>query len=207
MQKPKIFELKNGELALAKDEILLVPEFSYILKRDRGSQGDAQGRKKLRAYQEFHYVYLIADYESPCNKQGMTDKEAHEYAIKEIGLPEGYKPDEHLYRAIEKYRKLIYNLDKEAIESLLRIFRRVLSRIGNIDTFIQDLLDRDDATEDQIDKYVKYQKELFNLATDLPKYIERLSEAITKVKLTETSGDIARGGGEVPDSYDPDKSL
>ena len=42
--------------------IRLIPEFRKILERDRGSKGDQQGRLKIQATKEFHYIYGIADF-------------------------------------------------------------------------------------------------------------------------------------------------
>lgn len=207
MNKVRIFELNDRSISLARDEILLIEEFKRLYKRDRGIQGDAQGRKKRRAFQEFHYIYLMCDYDSYPNRNGLSESAAHKYSLIEVGFEEGYAPDDVVLNAMKRYINEQYNINKEVILTLLRMFRTTLTRIDNIRTSIDNQLETRNLEEADIDRFIKYQKELFTITTELPSNIERLEAALVKIKDKELGSIKMRGGGEIPDSADPDKSL
>lgn len=206
MHKVKLFELKQGSISLAKDEVLLIPEFQFIYKRDKGSPGDSEGRKKLRAFKEFSYIYYIADIDSPCNAQGMKGREAHEFAVRNSGLETKYKPDDHIKGAIKKYKELTVDINRELITTLLGIFRNTLLRVKKIDESLNEFLDGPVSVSDT-EQVVKLQKELFQISTELPGQIERLNTALEQVKLMETKGELMKGGDEIPESAMPDTSI
>ena len=71
----RLFQIsENMELQLNKEWILMIKEFAEILKRDRGSPGDTQGRRKLKAMKQLTYVYLMEDFLSPFREEDDYNK-------------------------------------------------------------------------------------------------------------------------------------
>ena len=101
----RLFEMNdNFELQLNKEWIMMIPEFAELVRRDRGSVGDSQGRRKLRAIRELSFVYLIQDFHSPYRE--LNDYDRRITALKECGLTEA-DIDEEVEAALEKYRYLL----------------------------------------------------------------------------------------------------
>jgi hypothetical protein len=64
----KVFQYNDriGKVELAVPEILLVAEFSELMKDARNKcTEDTTGKLKLRAFREFTYIYLAIDWLSP----------------------------------------------------------------------------------------------------------------------------------------------
>jgi hypothetical protein len=59
------FDFDEGEVVLNKEEILTIKEFAELIRKDKGSEGDNDGRKKKYAYKQFAFIYLYCDYTSP----------------------------------------------------------------------------------------------------------------------------------------------
>lgn len=100
-----LFKIDGGLLVLDKEEIRGISCFKSLLERDKGSEGDHDGRKKYHAFKEFYYIYWVADLFSSGNKGGYPEKELHKQAIKEARLDENYKPDKLVKECIQYYRE------------------------------------------------------------------------------------------------------
>ena len=207
MPRIELFKLVDGEIQFDRIELLLIPAFKEIIRRDQGSPGDTQARKKLFAFKEFHYLYLIADYQSFCNMHGHDDNEAHVYAVTEADLPEDYKPDLSVRSAIRKYKDEQYDISREFINQLRIIFKGSLIRIGRMRTSIDHAFSGGNLTEEQVEKVIKMQQDLFDIAAALPEQITRLNNAEKELdKLQETKQKI-RGGEDIPSSANPETTL
>ena len=76
----------NYQVELNKEWILLIPEFATLLRRDKGSEGDYRGDKKLKAKREFTFIYFDLDFTSPIRE--WEDYDRREEAMKYAGLKE-----------------------------------------------------------------------------------------------------------------------
>lgn len=100
-----IFKVEGTNLVINKEEIRTMPEFKVILERDRGSEGDSQGRKKLIANKEFLFLRL---YHHPLSiYRDMGDKEKMERILKLLKFPDTWKIDEKLKEAEKAYLRLL----------------------------------------------------------------------------------------------------
>lgn len=70
-----------------------IKEVATILKRDKGSPGDSDGREKLFAYKELGAACWIADFRSPGRLNGYEGDELIEDAIRNFNLPSDWRPD------------------------------------------------------------------------------------------------------------------
>lgn len=60
----KIFVYNNatGELEINEPEVLLIREFDALWKKERNkSKEDSTGSRRLRAFREFKYIFLMLD--------------------------------------------------------------------------------------------------------------------------------------------------
>jgi len=100
-----LLRVEDDLRAYPSPEIANIPEFKELIRRDRGSPGDSQGRMKQRAAREFAYIYHVASHQSPYR---VYDGDLREEEVrKDIfhDMPE-WKPDSILEAALAKYRAL-----------------------------------------------------------------------------------------------------
>jgi len=79
----------SNQVELNKPWIMLVPEFATLLRRDKGSDGDYRGDKKLKATKEFTFIYFDLDFTSPIREWEEFERrqEAMRYAdLTEVDL-------------------------------------------------------------------------------------------------------------------------
>src|SRR6478736_1753295 len=89
-----------------KEWIGTIPELKKLISRDRGSPGDADGRKKLQAIKEFTLIYHYCDYKSKFTNFAEEDK-LHACLVNADLSPKlDITADEDLFKAITKYRSL-----------------------------------------------------------------------------------------------------
>jgi hypothetical protein len=207
MKSPKLFKYEEGNLILNKDEILLYDAFKKILKRDRGSEGDSQGRLKLYAFKEFTYIYMMCDYDSYCNIHGLSEEEAQIYAKKIAGLAINWEEDDEIIEAMDEYRRQQLDVSKELLIDLITTFRSFLQRVRFIRTGIEKIGRLTPVKEAQLTSTYDYMKELFDIAARAPVYIDTLNKALAAIEKQEKIGEEVRGGGNVDDSMDPTKAI
>lgn len=205
----KFFKFENGEITLDKDEIALYPNVKKILSRDRGGRvpGDPDGRLKLYAYREFAYVYFRCDFEAYPAQHGLSDAEAHEYAIKQSRLEKTYQPDEVVKAFIKQYEDEHLSPAKKAIKSLIRLFTLNDKVVIKIEQNITSTLALPTLTRDLITELLTYQKQLLEIATTVPLQVKKLREAMSLLEEEDKIVQIARGGEEVLASMDPDNDI
>jgi hypothetical protein len=204
----RLFNLEGNKVTLARAEIGLYKEFNAILRRDRGSEKDADGRKKYHALREFHYIYLVGDNESNLIKKGLTGKELKEHAKLEAGLEDAWKEDDLITAAIEKYKELNFDITKELITELLILFRGTYKRVSNLRKALYTLMDNPVKTRSEIEQLAQMEEKLFDIAAKTPDKIKALQRALKELETLDMSEeDELRGGGLVPESAQPGKAI
>ena len=72
----------NGKVELDRGEILLIKEFSDLMEEKRNiCKEDSTGKKHLRAFREFTYIWLAIDWES--FYKDYSEQERHQESLKE----------------------------------------------------------------------------------------------------------------------------
>lgn len=215
-----LFKLENNILVIDRDEVRGFKEFRRILERDKGSDGDADGRKKYRAFKEFYYIYYIADYRSTGNLSGDNEKNLHLQGVKYAELEEGFKPDADIKEAIRLYKeiqeleapsntlvlKLIkgVKLSEQVVANMILGIEKVLEMnqkelMENEIPNIAAILGNNTALETQL-------KSLTSLAIAFPKTLTTLEETRAKLYKEEANNRKARGGREIGNRADPTKA-
>lgn len=129
----RLFEIdETHNVRPNKQWIGLIPEFALLLRRDKGSVGDSDGRKKLKSRKELAYIYFVSDFGSPIRDWLPEEKikEAMYYA----GLTENDLKDEGLQEAIKKYQELQYKNARS-----LRSYNAMKKGLDNLDTHMENV--------------------------------------------------------------------
>lgn len=104
IEKPLIVD-SQGELVINHDAIRGIEPFATLIKRQRKSKGDADGRKKIINLKELKYVYFMSDWDT--YHRGLSDYDKPKKAKKDCGLPSNWSPDEVVTGCIAKYKEVI----------------------------------------------------------------------------------------------------
>lgn len=182
-----IFLFENYNIQLDKEEILLVREFAeiYSLKWNQGEPGDKDGRKRLRAFKLFTYVYLVHDWKSPYSE--FTAKEKHEAALEDSQIDPAILKEPEVVAVINKYTEL----QDTRITKLLKAAYRGADELQLYFTLV-DLQERDLETG----KPIFTAKDLMSNLGSLAKTVESLQELEVMVKKEKDGEKSLRGQAE-----------
>lgn len=118
----KLFEYDNYEVTIEPEAIMLAP-FKVIYDRDKR-------KDKSLAKQELAFIYYMGDPRS--DYQYIIDPEVREVeVIKGLGMPEGWKPDEAVKRALvfyESFKPISAGLLEDtrvAVDKLRKMLREI----------------------------------------------------------------------------------
>lgn len=216
-----LFSVENDILIIDKTETRAIPEFRAILERDKGSKGDVDGRKKYRAFKEFYYIYLIADYESWISRGGYNDKEKHKLAIKDTGLEDNFKADDEIKAAINKYSEV-----QVAMLPALSTLSTIIKGLKVADKISQSIIDNIEnvmethaikkqaaigtgeplsAGDDLIiaQNLVAQLNQLMDISNKIPKTITTLEAIEDRLAKDKSGTSLGRGGKEIGNRADP----
>ena len=128
-----LYNNQTGSLELNTHEILLVKEFDALWDKDRNKcKEDPTGNRRLRAWKEFKYIWLFADWKSPY--QQYLEMEKHKAALEDSGLTDEEWNDQIFRAAVRKYIEI---KDSSRTLSLIKTAFRTLEKmrvfLDNID--------------------------------------------------------------------------
>lgn len=221
------FKVENGLLVLAKEELRNIAPFKALLERDKGSDGDNDGRKKYRAFKEFYYIWYTTDVRSPGVIAGYTDKELHIKAIKESRLEDTYKPDKLVKEATSYYRAEQEELlvSSNAVINLIKAVRLsdVLTKrmVVSMEKILEEEKEKDDIRQEKINNKETVEPvnlveeaqrtaallgqfdQVIKLSEKIPKILPTLEALQKKLKVEESGSETIRGGGKKGSRMDP----
>lgn len=192
----------NGELVVLADGLptfspmaKTIESFKILITRDRGSKGDADGRKKLHSTKELAYIWFLTDRKSPI-KNNYKGIQRHKKAIEKLGLPEDWKPDKHIEIAMKDWEELTETQTSKVLEEMreslfssqdiISILRKKLDKRVKFASEFEGLPDIDtDTGVDIVDELMKNVKSLMEMASKIPDMItiiEKLEEKVSKEK-------------------------
>ena len=176
----RLFEINElFEVELNKEWIMMIPEFNELVKRDKGSDGDYRGSKKLRTRRELSYIYFMVDFHSPIRDFEEDKKE--EEALKYCRL-ETKDIDAKVKNALEVYKMIQY----ENAPSL-RTLDALKIGMANLDKYFREV------DFDKVDKQGKLKytpKEYIDNIKSLPKMRTAIKEfeIMVQAELRENTG-------------------
>lgn len=189
-------------------EAKLIKEFKTLIERDKGSEGDSQGRKKLQSTKELAFVALYVNLKSAYNRNYEPASRVAELK-RGLKLPDDWVVDDAIKAAMKEYAKTQVTPSSAMLVSV----RNGLYEARNIVTILEKKLKKtmellqeadllggfDEAEEAKLDvlmekavKYVelllKYGKQitdqLATLKTLENQYVKEIEEAKGKNKQT-----------------------
>lgn len=191
--KIELFELDSEThmVDLNKVWISTIKEFKVILRRDKGSDGDIDGRRKLQAQKEFTFIYHFCDFKSKFREYSEVDKLSE--CLRNADLPvdlDIYK-DDGLLIAIERYKKFqntatlkLLNELREGLHTAHKVVRKIrLSLENKLDTIeFEDMVEDD---EDSKKKKIDPVLTITNKLTALMQITNQIPAALTSINALE----------------------
>lgn len=200
----ELFKIKDGIVQPLTSREAQIKEVKEILVRDRGSDGDSDGRKKLFAYKELGAVYWMADYRSPGRMRGYEGKDLINDAIRNYDLPVDWMPDDVVLSLIELYK---YNSDggiaAEALTEISSTLNIMVRTIRVIRERLNTKLGSTGLTEADLQGLIALQNELLELATQIPKKIKEIAIAKEMLRQEEDNKEMGRGNKPILSSMVP----
>lgn len=177
----------DNKIELNTPEILLIKEFAELINPKRNiCKQDKTGKKALRAFREFTYIYLAICWKSPYSDY--SEQERHQEALKDANMTEEEFNNPEFRAACRKFREL---------QESNRSIRMLQAAQNTVDNFIEYFNNVVDLTErDNNNKPVFKTKDIISEISSLSKVSEELSilEGQVKKELMETTN--IRGGAE-----------
>lgn len=190
------FQYNNtiNKLELNVPEILLVREFSELLKPERNKcKEDPSGIMGLRAFREFTYIWLAIDWKSPYSDYYEQDR--HKEALQDSKITEEEFNNSEFRAACRKYRQLQEeNRSIKLLHAAQNTTDKFIDYFNNVDPE-----ERDPQTGKPIFKV----KDLIAEVSNLSKVHDELKvlEGMVKADLSQTTN--IRGGAI--EGYEPDE--
>ena len=172
----RLFQYEGYEVKVSPEALLLAP-FKAIYKRDKN-------RDKSLAKQELAYCYFMSDPRS--DYQYLLDEEVRsEEVIKGLGMPEKWKPDDVVNRAMDFYRSF-----KPISAGLLEDTRAAVDKLRGL------LRDIDLTKTDGNGKPVYTLNTITATIKQIPALVKDLDEAEKTLAQELTQSSKVRGSGE-----------
>lgn len=170
-----IFELDdNKQVKLNKPWILQIPEFATLYKRDKRSEGDYDGRRKLRTHREFTFIFFYTDFTSPLRNWDADErfKESLVYA----GLEEK-DIDEPIKAAVHKYEELQHKATRS-----LRTLKSIMKGMDAFDNYLETVdfskTDADGRLVNSTDKFVNQIAKVNKMYDEVQKFEKRVEQEL-----------------------------
>lgn len=178
------------EVELDKEWIALIPAFSAILKADKGSKGDADGRKKLLARKQLAYLYFMIDFRSPIFSYDEAKKKVE--ALRYVGLDELEVASPLITEGLEEYKAIQLGQARA-----LRSLENAYSGLNALDDYLRDV---DFTATDKQGKLLHSPKEYMANLSSLNKAYDELEKFEKRVhKQLQESNTTIRGMADLGD--------
>jgi hypothetical protein len=187
------FDRNTLEAELYNDELLALPCIKNIF---------AFADSIEIAYKELAYCWWIGWYDSPGNQQGLTGVKLENDARTRLQMPSTWKPHKDIYSLIYIIKDSTESPVVKAMQALRRAFTNSDIIINKISDRIEQLLN-DTITPEIISQILAYQKDLMNIASDIPKRIATLRIAEDTVRREQKEIVLAKGDKVVTESMIP----
>lgn len=134
----KLFELNDQGLPEISIEARTIQVFKKLITRDKGSEGDHDGRKKYHAAKELAFIYFYAKFDSPYEAYEEYDRALK--IKKAVGLEEKWKVDKDIQEAIDYFKEIQRTPAMEYLESVEIAVKNMSDYLKNtkVDETIQE---------------------------------------------------------------------
>lgn len=203
----ELFRIVDGVVQPVNEREATIREIRIILNRDKGSNGDSDGRKKKFAYKELGAVYWLGDFRSPGRMKGYEGKELIEDAIRNFELPENWVPDKTVNDLIKMYEAHVNGgVAGEVLTEIVSTFNLILQTVKKIRAKLQEKLLAPNITDAELKDSIALQNQLLTIAAEIPKKIKDIALAKEMLKRIESEeAEIGRGDVTITSSMRVDK--
>ena len=133
------------EVQVSPEALMLLP-IQKIIKRDRGSKGDAQGRNKSQAKRELTYVYHMCDWQS--TYASYPEEQRKQVLGNNIFGDDEYTPDELVQECMVWYSEVTENTAVRLLQSSRKALHSLQQYFETIDITTEE--DKGKASKDLI---------------------------------------------------------
>jgi hypothetical protein len=190
-----VWRVEGQELVLNLRELLKYTEFNSVYIRDASND-------KALSKREFKYIDFITNRDGFCVKEGYNDKEAHVFAVKNVGMPSDYIPDKYVLRAIDKARELNGGVIEDLIDSTVAAFRVDAKLVKHV-RFLMEKIEGEVKDVADVENVLKLTDAVINISSVIPaKIIKLLALREEYDKQQSKTNNTKRGGGELSNSLD-----
>jgi hypothetical protein len=207
----KLFKINEDKsLEINREEVYMIDAFSVILRRDRGSKGDIDGRKKFVALRDFKVIYYMSSINSTPSRLGLSEKETIAFLKENINLPNDFKIDKELKTAIDVANKIEETASSYLLVNSIKSLNVTSKVLGVISNKIQERLsiietNDDDESIRQITNVINLSNEILKLTSNIPRTLEEIEKVQTKIFKEREDKLYARGGVEINDRATVDR--
>lgn len=184
-----VYNNASGEIELNEPEVLLIREFNALWNKDRNKcKEDPTGVKRLKAFREFKYIYLMLDWTSPYSQY--EEQERHQECLADANISEKEWNDKDFRSACRKYREI------QESSKTLKFIKAAQGVVDKITDYFNDLdlSERDPVTQKPIYKTKDVIAEMQNASS----VIDELKNLEIMYKKEIESGDSnIRGDAEL----------
>ena len=128
----RLFTINDtNQVELNKPWVMLVPEFANLLRRDKGSDGDYRGDKKLKAIKELTFIYFDLDFTSPIRE--WEEFERRQEAMRYADLTEA-DIDDKVMEAHAQYDAMLLGSSRS-----LKTLKAVEVSLDQLDRYFEEI--------------------------------------------------------------------
>ena len=161
-------------------------------------------KDKSKYIRECGIIYYLGDPKSPVHQQGLSGKEALDFAIEQFDLPKDYSPDPLVRRLIDKYYKQNITEAGLAIENLNKSLHLISLAANKINDLLNNKLTQN-ITEDEIGNVLTLIDSVSKKISEVPSLVKGLGVAYENLR-TEEETKLARGGQVISSSMNADEN-
>lgn len=166
-------------------ELRAIPVFRDLISRDRGSEGDHDGRKKLKATKELTWIYFMHD---PLSPYQILDESERALKVGELVFEDSkYKPDKAVLAAAGKYMEITDNMTSQLLAAARHGCNSIKGYLSSTDLTEED---ENGKLKHNINNVIKAIEKIDVLVDNLDKLEERYTKQREK-------GIEARGGVQI----------
>jgi hypothetical protein len=185
----KLFEVNDQGLPEISVEARTIQVFKKLITRDKGSEGDHDGRKKYQATKELAFIYFYAKFDSPYEAYEEYDRALK--IKKAVGLDEKWKIDKDILEAVDYFKEIQRTPAMEYLESVEIAVKNMSDYLKNtkIDQTIQEGPNKGKLVHD-VGQYRSLTKEMPDLIISYQKTKELVRKEIQEEMATRAARKI-----------------
>ena len=187
MRELFVFNNAENEVEVNTPDILLIKEFAALWEPSRNKcKADPTGKRRLRAYRELAYIYLMLNWKSPYSDY--DEQERHQECLRDANITEEEWADETFRAACRKYKEL---------QNSSRSLKLIKSAQGVVDK-VADYFDTIDLFERKDDGTPIYKvKDVMVEMQNVSKIVEQLQTLEYMYKKEQEAESDVRGDAEI----------